>query len=80
MSRERVAADVVACHERDSELNRQISLAERERLVELVLEWRLRVERERQNPFVVQKLNYKSGDQSTAFLDGDRPKEPQLLT
>ncbi|MBV9611671.1 MAG: PD-(D/E)XK nuclease family protein [Acidobacteriaceae bacterium] len=90
-------------------LHEQLSLAETDRLVQVILDW-LEVERERRVPFDVEVteekrvleiaglhlnirmdridrltngqrvlIDYKSGETSAANLNGDRPKEPQLL-
>ncbi|MBV8895083.1 MAG: PD-(D/E)XK nuclease family protein [Acidobacteriaceae bacterium] len=90
-------------------LHEQLSLAETDRLVQVILDW-LELERERKIPFEVEdteqkrpldiaglhleirmdridRLNngrrvlvdYKSGETSVSNLNGERPKEPQLL-
>jgi ATP-dependent helicase/nuclease subunit B len=46
--------EVVECHDRDSELNRQLSFVERERLCDLILKWLRGVELERLQPFSVE--------------------------
>lgn len=90
-------------------LHEQLSLAEMDRLAQVILDW-LEVERARKIPFEVEfteqkraleiaglhldirmdridrlkngrrvLIDYKSGETSAANLNGERPKEPQLL-
>lgn len=87
-----------------------ITVTERERLEELILEWLIEIERARKQSFTVETIeqertceisglqlnlridrvdrlrngnvlliDYKSGEQTSKSLEGDRPREPQLL-
>jgi probable DNA repair protein len=94
---------------KDGPLHEQLSIAEIDRLTDVILDW-LRVECERRQPFEVEiteeerqlniaglqlqirmdrldrlrngkrlLIDYKSGETNAANLNGDRPREPQLL-